>query len=325
MAERPIIPAAAAFGVAGALLVAAILGLSLPDLPTTLGVGMVAYACGRYAEPRAGVAAVLAMFAALVAGGAGVVPAALCTAVPWVAGRVLRSQEQLLGILRARERELEVEQEALALVLVRHERTRIARELHDIVAHHLAVIVIQAGAGRMAIDDDGAAERCAVIRRSGEEALAEMSRLVDLLQPEAGGSEGDGTRIDALLAHAQAAGLKLRTVDLPDVRLRPALEQLAYRIVQEGLTNAMKHAPGADVRLRVAVEEGALEIELHDESGDAPNSLSGAGSGLGLEGLRERVESVGGRLDAGSVGAGGWRLHARIPAGEAVTACPSEG
>jgi signal transduction histidine kinase len=237
---------------------------------------------------------------------------------------VLRTQEQLLGTLREREREVKVEREALAQLMVRHERARIARELHDIVAHHLAVIVIQAGAGRMATDEEGVAERCAVIRRAGDEALSEMTRLVDLLQPDATAGEA-GRRLAPLLAHAQAAGLKVRTVELPDARLRPELEQLAYRIVQEGLTNAMKHAPGSEVRLRVTVEEGALEIELHDNSGNAPGTLSGAGSGIGLEGLRERTESFGGSLDAGEAIEGGWRLYARIPAGEVPAASPSRG
>ena len=324
MAERPIISLAAAFGAAAILLVAALIDLTPPDLPTALGVAAIAFACGRSTRPRAGVTGALAMLVALAASGDDIVPAILCTTVPWGAGRALRSQEQLLGSLREREREVEAEQEALVQLTVRHERARIARELHDIVAHHLAVIVIQAGAGRMATDEDGVGERCGVIRRSGEEALAEMSRLVALLQPDARGGEEEWA-LEPLLAHAQAAGLQVRSVELSDARLRPELGQLAYRIVQEGLTNAMKHAPGSKVRLRVAVEAGALEIDLHDDSGDAPGTLSGTGSGLGLEGLRERTESFGGTLDAGEAIEGGWRLRARIPAGEVTAGSPSKG
>ena len=324
MGDRRIIPIAAAFGAAAILLVAAVLDLTPPDLPTALGVAAIAFACGRSARPRAGVTGALAMLAALAASGEDIVPAILCTAVPWGAGRALRSQEQLLGSLREREREVEAEQEALVQLTVRHERARIARELHDIVAHHLAVIVIQAGAGRMATDEDGVGERCGVIRRSGEEALAEMSRLVALLQPDARGSEEEWA-LEPLLAHAQAAGLRVRGVELPPARLRPELGQLTYRIVQEGLTNAMKHAPGSTVRLRVAVEEGVLEIELHDDSGEAPGALAGTGSGFGLEGLRERTESFGGSLDAGEAIEGGWLLRARIPAGEVTAGSPSRG
>ena len=207
MAERPIISLAAAFGAAAILLVAAIIDLTPPDLPTALGVAAIAFACGRSARPRAGVTGALAMLVALAASGDDIVPAILCTTVPWGAGRALRSQEQLLGSLREREREVEAEQEALVQLTVRHERARIARELHDIVAHHLAVIVIQAGAGRMATDEDGVGERCGVIRSSGEEALAEMSRLVALLQPDARAGEEEWA-LEPLLAHAQAAGLR---------------------------------------------------------------------------------------------------------------------
>ena len=86
-------------------------------------------------------------------------------------------------------------------------------------------------------------------------------------------------------------------------------------MIQEGLTNAMKHAPASEVRLRIAVDRETLEIELRDERGDAPGSLAATGSGFGLKGLRERVESLGGSLDAGPAGDDGWRLHARVPTG----------
>jgi signal transduction histidine kinase len=245
-------------------------------------------------------------------------------AIAWLAGFALRERAQQAEAAEVRATQAEREREAAARIAVAEERARIARELHDIVAHHLAVIVIQAGAGRIATDEDGVGERCGVIRCSGEEALAEMSRLVALLQPDARGV-GEGWALEPLLAHAQAAGLQVRSVELSDARLRPELGQLAYRIVQEGLTNAMKHAPGSMVRLRVAVEDGALEIELHDDSGDAPGTLSGTGSGLGLEGLRERTESLGGSLDAGEAIEGGWRLRARIPTGEVTAVSPSKG
>jgi signal transduction histidine kinase len=313
--EHSVTAVAAAFAAACALLVAAILDLGSPGL-LILAVAAISYACGRYAPSGAGLAGTLAMFAALAAGGDGVVPFVLCTAGPWIAGRVLRSREELLDALEERKRELEAEQAALTRLSVSRERARIARELHDIVAHHLAVIVIQAGAGRIATDETGVTERFARIRRSGDEALAEMSLLVDLLQRDERDRDEHARRLEVLLDQAQAAGLKLRSEGLPmDVRLRPEVEQLAYRVVQEGVTNAMKHAPGSEVRLRVAVEARALEIELRNASGDDPTSLAGAGSGLGLEGLRQRVELAGGRLDAGPEGRDGWCLHARVPTG----------
>lgn len=99
------------------------------------------------------------------------------------------------------------------------------------------------------------------------------------------------------------------------MRLAPEVEEGAYRLVQEGLTNAMKHAPGSKVALRLSVRADALEIELRDSGAKAPSKLATTGSGLGLAGMRERIEALGGRLDAGPVSSGGWRLHARVPTG----------
>jgi signal transduction histidine kinase len=196
---------------------------------------------------------------------------------------------------------------------VERERARIARELHDIVAHHLAVIVVQAGAGRVATAEGAeAAERFARIRSSGEQALADMERLVGLLDPEHETSEGRPS-IEVLVDQAQAAGLRMTTSPLPpDLALSPEVEQVAYRIVQEGLTNAIKHAPGSEMTLRVAARGGELEIELWNAGGQGSSSLAHAGSGLGLRGLRERVAELGGSLEAGPRG-GGWRLAAAIP------------
>jgi signal transduction histidine kinase len=241
-----------------------------------------------------------------------VVPLALATAGPWLAGFAIRGRQALLDSLSTRTRELEDEQDNLARLSVQGERARIARELHDIVAHHLAVIVVQAGAGRVAPgEQDEATERFARIRQSGEQALAEMERLVDLLQADP--AEEGGHRIDLLLDQAQAAGLRLSASRLPpDLSLSPEAERLAYRVVQEGLTNAMKHAPGSEVSLRVSATAGELEIELRNWGGEGRSSLAETGSGLGLRGLRERLEGLGGRLEAEPDG-GGWRLHADIP------------
>jgi signal transduction histidine kinase len=273
----------------------------------------VTYVCGRYLSPLAGGGICVAILAAgiLATGGDGIVPFALVTAVPWIAGAAVRSRQGLLDSLRSRTGELEAERDTLARLSVQRERARIAQELHDIVAHHLAVIVVQAGAGRIAPGESAeATERFSRIRQSGEEALSEMERLVDLLQTD-GGEES--RRIEVLLDQAQAAGLKLSgSGPPPELSLSPEAERLAYRIVQEGLTNAMKHAPGSEVRLRIAANESELEIELRNWGGQEPSSLAGTGSGLGLRGLRERLEDLGGNLEAAPDGTG-WRLHAGIP------------
>jgi signal transduction histidine kinase len=278
-----------------------------------IGVGGVAFVLGRFLSPLLGGGISAAILATgIVWGGSDtVVPFFLVTVIPFLAGHAVRSRQSLLDSLRGRTEELESERDALARLSVQRERARIAQELHDIVAHHLAVIVVQAGAGRMSPGEAGdASRRFSRIRQSGEQALSEMERLVDLLQTDQG---TDDRRIDVLIDQAEATGLKLSASGPPsEVSLPPEAERLAYRVVQEGLTNAMKHAPGSEVRLRISVSGDQLEIELRNWGGKRPSSLARTGSGLGLQGLRERLQALGGRLDAAPEG-DGWRLRAGIP------------
>jgi len=274
--------------------------------------GAVSLGCGARLPLRAGVLAVAAIAAALAVAGVEVVPLLLLTVAPWAAGRLVRSRRELIDALAERNRQLEAEREAVAALAVRRERARIARELHDIVAHHLAVMVIQAGAGRLAAPDDGA--RFAGIRDAGNEALADLDRLVALLQTDE--ADARPRALDTLLGQARAAGLELDYEPLPEgVRVAPAVEDGAYRVIQEALTNAMKHAAGSVVRVRLAVRAGALEIDVRDGGAVAPSPLATSGLGLGLAGMRERVEALGGVLDAGPRADGGWRLQARLPLG----------
>jgi signal transduction histidine kinase len=241
----------------------------------------IAFTCGRFLKPVLGGPICAAILAAGIAlwGSESIVPMVLVTTIPWLAGAAVRSRQRLLDSLQRRTEELESERDALARLSVQRERARIARELHDIVAHHLAVIVVQAGAGRVAPGEAAdATERFSRIRQSGEQALSEMERLVDLLQADRG---GEGPRIDVLIDQAEAAGLKLSASGPPpELSLSPEAENLAYRIVQEGLTNAMKHAPGSEVRLRIAAHRDELEIELRNWGGEPPSSLAPTGSGL---------------------------------------------
>jgi signal transduction histidine kinase len=270
--------------------------------------GFAALGAGLRLAPLAGVpVAMAALLTALTIGDASIVPAALVTAAPWAAGAVLRSRRALVTALAARNRELEAEQAALAELAVRRERTRIARELHDIVAHHLAVMVIQAGAGRLGAAD--AERRLAGIRDAGTEALAELDHLVELLQAD----DARPRDVDALLAQARAAGVELDYTPLPaGVDVAPEVRDGAYRVVQEGLTNAMKHAAGSAVRVRLGVRAQELEVEVRDDGPVAHSPLAASGARLGLTGMRERVEALGGDLEAGPAN-GGWRLHARLP------------
>jgi signal transduction histidine kinase len=307
-------PVAATIGEGLVLALTPAVNGEFPSLPL-LALAAVTYGSGAYATLRAGALAVGALMALMLAGSAAAgVPAAIAALAPWWTGRQVRRRRTLVRELAERNRELEAEEDAVARLSVQRERARIARELHDIVAHHLAVIVVQAGAGRLGspTQAERAAERFASIRQAGGHALAEMARLVDVLH-----ADGDADRwrsLRLLLERAEAAGLELDVTAPPrDVTLAPELEEVAYRVVQEGLTNAIKHAPGSAVAVGLQVTGGALELEVRNGGDAAPSSLAGTGAGLGLRGMRERVEALGGKLDAGPDPSGGWRLRARLP------------
>jgi signal transduction histidine kinase len=314
MAARLRRPATAAVALAALMLAGAELDAGFLAW-LIVAVCAVSYACGAYDSLAAGGLGVAVLLAALLIPGDGAVPFVLATVGPWAAGRIVRSRQELVGALRDRTRELEAEQEAFARLSVRRERARIAHELHDIVAHHLAVMVIHAGAGRMASGEEGRdGERLDNIREAGDQALAEMTRLVAMLQSDADDALPQAGRLRLLLDQARATGLDLHSTSLPpDVRLPAEVEEGAYRLVQEALTNAMKHAPGSTVDLRLSVQAGALEIELRDSGARAPSKLATTGSGLGLSGMRKRIEALGGQLDAGPVSGGGWRVRAHVP------------
>jgi signal transduction histidine kinase len=272
----------------------------LPDALVLVAACAVSGGCGALAPLRLGVAMACVPAAVLAVAGLQIVPLLLVTLVPWAAGRLLRSRRELVQALAERNRALEAEREALAELAVRQERARIARELHDIVAHHLAVIVIQAGAGRL----EASTDRFEGIGTAGREALAELDRLAELLQAD------HPADLEALVGQARAAGVPL---EYTPAELPAALRDVAYRVVQEALTNAMKHAAGSAVTVRLAVAAGSVEVEVRDAgAAAAPSELAVSGAGLGLAGMRERVEAVGGRLDAGPVN-GGWRVLARLP------------
>ena len=239
-------PVAAAVAAALVLVLSPDLASGFPEL-ALIAPGLLAYGCGAYAGPRSGVAGAGILLAGLLVGVSEAVPVpfVLMTVAPLWIGRQVAGRRILLRALAERTRELEAQEEAFAALSVRRERARIARELHDIVAHHLAVIVVQAGAGRMAAPGhpERAAVRMASIRESGGHALAEMVCLVDVLHADEREPELRA-RIGRLIDQVAAGGLAV-TVTQPaaDVRLEPAVEDAAYRVVQEGLTNAVKMRP----------------------------------------------------------------------------------
>jgi signal transduction histidine kinase len=222
----------------------------------------------------------------------------------------------VVGAREARVAETEARTASLERTAVAEERVRIARELHDVVAHALSVVVVQAGA---AIDDEPERAREALrsIRATGVEALGEMRRMLGILREQgdelALAPQPSVAELDPLLEHARAAGLDARLVVEGAPRaLPPGLDLAAYRIVQEALTNVRKHAAQAsrvDVRLRYG--PAAVELEVVDD-GHA-NGNGSPGDGHGLIGMRERVGLYGGELTVGPALPYGYRVHASLP------------
>ncbi len=311
--------------VRAAWIVAVVALLAMAPYGASFGVALLvgahAFCTGRWESRRAGILALAALVGALELGVIGqdddVVPFLLIPAACWGAGRALRERELVAAALAERARELEEEREAHATLSVRYERARIASELHDIVAHAITVMVVQASAGqRLAARDPRlTAEAFAAISGAAHEAEDDMRRLVALLGDErATGPAPDLALVDELVARAAGSGLDV-TLRLEGGRegMPAALGQAAYRVVQEGLTNAMRYAAGAAVTVVVCGEHDAVVVQVENAAAPDHAALGGAGTGNGLRGLRERVGACGGTLEAGPTPDGGWRLEARLP------------
>jgi len=237
--------------------------------------------------------------------------------VAWVAGYALRERAEQAEAAEERAAQAEREREAAARVAVAEERSRIARELHDIVAHAVSVMVLQVGAVRHKLPDALAADRDALrgVELAGRTALAEMRRLLAAMRREGDEAELvpqpglDG--LDSLLAEIGRAGLPVELhVDGQPVPLPRGVDLSAYRIVQEGLTNALKHAHASDADVTVRYRPDELEIEVRD---NGQGSKTSDGLGHGLIGVRERVKIYGGKMSAGTASSGGFVLSTSLP------------
>jgi signal transduction histidine kinase len=234
----------------------------------------------------------------------------------WLAGRAIHSRTRLTEALHeaaaqaAEEHDDEVRRAAV------EERRRIAREMHDLVAHSMSVMVVQAGGARRILDRDPAralqaAER---IERTGREALAEMRHLLGVLhpgeEPRALAPQPTLAELDALIARARAAGLPVVLHEDGERRPLPAgLDLAAYRIVQEALTNALKYSGGAATEVSVTWGPIELAVEIRDRG----RVRIVSDGGHGLVGMRERVRVYGGELETGPARGGGWRVRATLP------------
>jgi signal transduction histidine kinase len=235
---------------------------------------------------------------------------------PWLAGRAIRHRRLSERQLERRAVAAEREREEQARRAVAEERARIARELHDVVAHAISVIVLQARGGRRSLDEPDEARRAFdVIESTGSQALAEMRRLLGLLRQ---GDEELGlapqpslSSLDSLAAQVTEAGLPVEvTIEGEARELPPGIDLSAFRIVQEALTNALKHAGPATANVVVRYGDDELELDILDTG---PGDGSGDSGGHGLVGMRERANLYGGDVMAGRRAGGGFGVRVRLP------------
>jgi signal transduction histidine kinase len=309
---------------AGVLVAVALQSLVLePDafpVSSIVAVVCAAYAIGTHADGRAAVAGLVAFalgttLHAVLAHPDAVAPALIGgTLVPWTVGRIRRGQRLLTHEAAERAADIERAREHDARAAVTAERMRVARELHDAVAHNISVIAIQAAGAQGVVDRDPAraTEVLELIEEVVGEALVELGRLSDGSEPQPGLAG-----VDALAQRARDGGLEveLRVEGEPEP-LPAGVDLAAFRIVQEALANTSKHAGDARARVVVRYRPRAVELEI-DDDGRGPNGSSPrAGSGHGLIGMRERVALYHGTLEVGGRVSGGFAVRARLPLGE---------
>ncbi len=235
------------------------------------------------------------------------IPAGALSLVAWVIGDNVRSRRRFFADLIARHQK-EREQAA------EEERLRIARELHDVVAHNVSVIAIQAGAAR--VSGSSAEEALRSIEATARDTLSELNHLLGVLrkQSDAPLAPQPGlSQLDGLLKPARDAGLEATVKVVGERRDLPAaLDLSAYRIVQEAITNVLKHANASRVEVILAFQPDALALTISD-NGSGATAAVGASTGHGLIGMRERIELFGGELGTGSSSLGGFTVRARLP------------
>ena len=237
----------------------------------------------------------------------------------WFIGSTVRSRREYALDLERRNRELEQARRELADRAVAEERLRIARELHDVIAHSMSVIAVQSGAGAHVIDTNPAEAKRAlqVIESTSRSTMNEFRRVLGLLRAGNGAAATDPApsldSLGPLIEQIRASGLD---VDLqrhgPATDLAPGLQLTIYRVVQEALTNALRHADATHARVVISTDPDLVQVEVVDNGNRIPFFTEGNG----LRGMRERVEVYGGRLEIGPLPEGGFRVATRLPLGD---------
>jgi signal transduction histidine kinase len=301
-------------------------GVLIPSIESLFPVGLASAALlGNLRDAKqawTGLAIVLAGITTVVYNIPGIATAELILlpvdfGIAWAAGFALRMRGEQAEAAEIRAARAEQEREAAARVAVAEERARIARELHDIVAHSVSIMVLQVGAIRHKLPEVLAEDKDALqgVERTGRGALAEMRRLLGAMRRDGEGVElaphPGVDRLDALLEVVGRAGLPVQLhVDGNPFPLPRAIDLSAYRIVQEGLTNALKHAHASHAEVTFRYGSDELRIEVRD-NGEGTSTSDGLGHGL--VGIRERVKIYGGEMSAGAAPEGGFVLGARLP------------
>jgi len=307
-----------------------LLGFDYPDTGSGFATIVCSYSVAAYADARRSRIVLGAFipilgvffFAGWLVGGRGATAANLLAnyivlGSVWLIGQTLRRRRQRLADLEVRNAMLERERMLLARDAVATERAAIARELHDVVAHAVSVMTVQAGAARriVATRPDKAAEALAVIEETGRQALGELRRVVGVLRDHDPAAErAPQPTLAALvdLVQADPSQPVSLTVEGDAAPLPPSVEVSAYRIVQEALTNVRKHAGTARAEVTLRYQPDALEVEVVDDGRGAAADPAPQG-GHGIVGMRERVSLCGGELLVGPRVGGGWRVRARLP------------
>jgi signal transduction histidine kinase len=285
------------------------------------------YSLGAHTSARRATAVLAAMFAigipfTVVADGRGSSAGNLLSPIAflsgaWAIGGIIQGRRRRTLELEALTRELEAQRDVQARAAVTIERGRIARELHDVVAHNVSMMVVQAGAAERVLDGEQRHVRAALtaIANTGRETVDEMRTLLGVLRTNEDGlalSPQPGLAdLEQLVANVREAGLPVDVrVEGTPAALSPPLDLSAFRIVQEALTNALKHAGPARAEVTIRYQRATVELEVQD---DGAGSSNGGGSGHGLIGMRERVAMFGGQLDVGHRDGGGFTIRARLP------------
>jgi signal transduction histidine kinase len=287
--------------------------------PAGAAVFLIALALGADCRWRRSLWGLVPLTAAMGANGSGFNPfLEMLTIGPWLAGLVVASRRRVGEQLELRARELDEERDLFAVVSVRYERARIARELHDVVAHCVSLMVVQANAGVYLVKSDpaSAAESFDSISDTARQASAEIERLVAVLGTSSSARPPAGLRIvEDLARRVRDSGLRVtcRLTGDTEGLSEPAVETV-YRLVQEAITNAMKHAPGAPIEIRLEGRGASILVEVTNQPAAGVRSgLEDTGGGHGLDGMRERVRRCGGTFCAGLTAAGSWRVQATLP------------